>query len=110
MCGIAGAFRPVGQPVCDENVLVAMRDRMVHRGPDGGDVWRSAEGRCGLAHRRLSIIDLSTAATQPMSNAARNVHLVFNGEIYNHAQLRRELAALGKYSWVTDHSDTEVLL
>lgn len=110
MCGIAGAYRPIGQAVCGDKVLVAMRDKMVHRGPDGGDIWRSADGRCGLAHRRLSIIDLSTAATQPMSNAAGSVHLVFNGEIYNHAELRRELMALGKYQWVTDHSDTEVLL
>lgn len=110
MCGIAGAYRPIGQPVCSEQVLVAMRDRMVHRGPDGGSVWRARDGRCGLVHRRLSIIDLSTTAAQPMSNAAGNVHLVFNGEIYNHAALRRELSSLGKYSWATDHSDTEVLL
>jgi asparagine synthase (glutamine-hydrolysing) len=110
MCGIAGAYRPVGQPVCDEKVLVAMRDRMVHRGPDGGDTWRAPDGRCGLAHRRLSIIDLSIAATQPMANAAGSVHLVFNGEIYNHAELRRELSALGRYTWATNHSDTEVLL
>jgi len=87
-----------------------MRDRMVHRGPDGGGLWRAADGRCALGHRRLSIIDLSTAASQPMANDAGTVVLVFNGEIYNHAELRRELEATGKYRWQTDHSDTEVLL
>jgi len=83
---------------------------MVHRGPDGAGIWRAPDGRCGLGHRRLSIIDLSAAAAQPMANANGSVVLVFNGEIYNHANLRRELEALGKYRWVTDHSDTEVLL
>lgn len=110
MCGIAGAFRPQGKPVCDDQVMARMRDRMIHRGPDGGSLWRAANGRCVLAHRRLSIIDLSNAASQPMSNAAGTVHLVFNGEIYNHAELRRTLQATGRYAWVTDHSDTEVLL
>ena len=110
MCGIAGAYRPQGRPVCEDRVLARMRDRMVHRGPDGGSLWRAVDGRCALAHRRLSIIDLSTSASQPMSNAAGTVHLVFNGEIYNHAELRRVLVATGKYQWVTDHSDTEVLL
>jgi asparagine synthase (glutamine-hydrolysing) len=91
-------------------VLVAMRDRMSHRGPDGAGVWRSADGTCGLAHRRLSILDLSDAAAQPMSNADGSVVVVFNGEIYNHAELRKELEAPGKYRWITDHSDTEMLL
>jgi len=110
MCGIAGVYRPTGQAVSDNGVLTAMRDRMVHRGPDGGGIWRAPDGRCALAHRRLSIIDLSDAAAQPMSNHDHSVVVVFNGEIYNHAGLRRELMALGKYHWVTDHSDTEVLL
>lgn len=109
MCGIAGSYHPTRQ-VCSETILKDMRDRMIHRGPDGAGVWREAAGRCGLAHRRLSIIDLSTAASQPMTNAAGTLHLVFNGEIYNHALLRQELEALGKYTWKTNHSDTEVLL
>jgi asparagine synthase (glutamine-hydrolysing) len=83
---------------------------MVHRGPDGGGLWRALDNRCALAHRRLSIIDLSTAADQPMANHDNSVVVTFNGEIYNHAELRQELMALGKYRWVTDHSDTEVLL
>ncbi|NQU60336.1 MAG: asparagine synthase (glutamine-hydrolyzing) [Rhodospirillales bacterium] len=110
MCGIVGAYKPQGGEVCQEDTLVAMRERMVHRGPDGAGVWREREGRCGFAHRRLSIIDLSDSAAQPMSNADGSVVIVFNGEIYNHAELRAELEKLGKYQWKTDHSDTEVLL
>lgn len=87
-----------------------MRDRMAHRGPDGAGVWCSRDGRIGLGHRRLSIIDLSTAAGQPMSNEDGSIHLVFNGEIYNHAVIRTELERLGKYRWKTDHSDTEVII
>jgi asparagine synthase (glutamine-hydrolysing) len=109
MCGIVGAYRPVGG-VIPTSVVNAMRDRMEHRGPDGAGAWRERQGRCVLGHRRLSIIDLSAAAAQPMANADGSVVLTFNGEIYNHAQLRRELEALSKYRWVTDHSDTEVLL
>lgn len=63
----------------------------------------------GLAHRRLSIIDLSEAATQPMSNEDGGVWITFNGEIYNHAGLRKELQAAG-HQFRTDHSDTEVLV
>jgi asparagine synthase (glutamine-hydrolysing) len=87
-----------------------MRDRMTHRGPDGAGLWQARDRRCLLGHRRLSIIDLSTSANQPMLNSDGTVALVFNGEIYNHAELRAELQALGKYQWQTDHSDTEVLL
>jgi len=109
MCGIAGAFHPEGRTSSAE-VLVAMRDRMAHRGPDGAGLWCSRDGRCKLAHRRLSIIDLSEAASQPMLNAAGTVALTYNGEIYNHADVRRDLDATGRYTWKTDHSDTEVLL
>ncbi len=87
-----------------------MRDRMAHRGPDGVGLWQSPARDCTFGHRRLSIIDLSNAANQPMVNTAGDVAVIFNGEIYNHADVRRELEALGKYRWVTDHSDTEVLL
>ena len=86
-----------------------MCDTMVHRGPDGGSVWLSPDARVGLGHRRLSIIDLSAAADQPMSDAAGNLWIVFNGEIYNHADIRRELEALG-HRFRTDHSDTEVII
>jgi asparagine synthase (glutamine-hydrolysing) len=109
MCGIAGIYhykRP--QPV-DEGILTRMRDTMIHRGPDGGANWLAASGRVGLAHRRLSIIDLSTAATQPMANEDETVWVTFNGEIYNHLGLRAELAAAG-HQFRTDHSDTEVIV
>jgi len=83
---------------------------MAHRGPDGCGLWSSSDRRCVLGHRRLSIIDLSAAAAQPMSNGQGTVTLTFNGEIYNHADVRRELESLNRYQWTTDHSDTEVLL
>jgi len=82
----------------------------VHRGPDGCGVWISSDGRIGLGHRRLSIIDLSPMATQPMSNADQTLWVTFNGEIYNHADIRKELNQLGHFHWRTDHSDTEVIL
>jgi len=110
MCGIVGLYKPLGAVQPSEDVVARMRDRMAHRGPDGVGLWSSSDQRCVLGHRRLSIIDLSTAALQPMLNAAGTVAVVFNGEIYNHADLRQKLAALGKYTWKTDHSDTEMLL
>ncbi len=109
MCGIVGTFHPDGTATAAD-VVARMRDRMAHRGPDGHGLWTSPDRKCVLAHRRLSIIDLSDLAAQPMSNAAGTVSLTFNGEIYNHAEVRKELEALGKYAWKTDHSDTEVLL
>ena len=111
MCGIAGAlsFDPSRFTVTEPR-LIAMRDAMVHRGPDGAGVWVNSDGRIGFAHRRLSIIDLSPAANQPMRTADGALTIVFNGEIYNHADLRRELISLGHRDWQTDHSDTEVIL
>ena len=111
MCGIAGTLNvdrhaaPVAMPT-----LCAMRDAMAHRGPDGSGAWISPDGRVGLAHRRLSIIDLSAPAGQPMGNEDGALQIVFNGEIYNHAEIRRELEARGGHAWKTDHSDTEVIL
>jgi asparagine synthase (glutamine-hydrolysing) len=110
MCGIVGAFKPLGPEASADAVLVRMRDSIAHRGPDGAGLWRSTDRRCCLGHRRLSIIDLSDAAAQPMVNDDGTVAVTFNGEIYNHQDVRRELQRLGKYTWKTDHSDTEVLL
>jgi asparagine synthase (glutamine-hydrolysing) len=111
MCGINGAFvfRNSSFNVSGE-YIARMRDSMAHRGPDGCGLWISADRRVGLGHRRLSIIDLSTSASQPMSSIDGNIQVVFNGEIYNHAELRRELEQLGHVQWKTDHSDTEVIL
>ncbi|MGE3166287.1 MAG: asparagine synthase (glutamine-hydrolyzing) [Planctomycetota bacterium] len=110
MCGIVGAYQPGSRGVSSLDVVARMRDQMLHRGPDGAGLWRDPQQTCAFGHRRLSIIDLSDAAAQPMANADASVILVFNGEIYNHAALREQLSALGKYTWQTDHSDTEVLL
>ncbi len=111
MCGISGvlAFKNSNFEVTTA-YLARMRDTMVHRGPDGAGSWISPDRRVGLAHRRLSIIDLSIAASQPMSNGDGSIQIVFNGEIYNHAEIRRELEGLGRRRWKTDHSDTEVIL
>ena len=111
MCGISGvlAFKNSNFQVTAE-YLTRTRDTMIHRGPDGAGLWVSADRRVGLAHRRLSIIDLSSAASQPMSNADGSLQIVFNGEIYNYAQIRRELEESGRRRWRTDHSDTEVIL
>ena len=110
MCGIAGiiALSSAAPPVT-ESAVIAMRDTMVHRGPDGGGVWVAPDARVGLGHRRLSIIDLSAAADQPMTDADGSVWVTFNGEIYNHAELRRELEAAG-HRFRTNHSDTEVIV
>jgi len=109
MCGIAGIYSFKEKPV-DQNLLKKMRDTMIHRGPDGGRIWISDDGRVGLGHRRLSIIDLSEAAAQPMCNEDATLWISFNGEIYNHAEIKSELQKTGNHKWKTDHSDTEVIL
>jgi asparagine synthase (glutamine-hydrolysing) len=109
MCGIVGIYSFSGKPI-DENLLVNMRDSMSHRGPDGAGNWISDDRRIGMGHRRLSIIDLSDAASQPMCNEDGTRWIVFNGEIYNHAEIRTELERTSNHRWKTDHSDTEVIL
>jgi len=111
MCGIVGAlsFRNCAFDILPP-YIEQMRDAMAHRGPDGAGSWIAQDRRIGLGHRRLSIIDLSAAAAQPMSNADESIWISFNGEIYNYAQVRRELEATGRYRWSTDHSDTEVII
>lgn len=99
-----------GDFVVTESYVGRMRDAMAHRGPDGVGTWISDDGKVGLGHRRLSIIDLSTVANQPMCNEDGTLWVIFNGEIYNHAVIRKELEALGGHRWRTDHSDTEVIL
>ncbi|NBR47090.1 MAG: asparagine synthetase B, partial [Verrucomicrobia bacterium] len=83
MCGIAVTFaRSADAPGVDRSALDRCRDRMAPRGPDGSGTWVSPDGRIGLAHRRLSILDLSEAGAQPMASADGSLHIVFNGEIY----------------------------
>ena len=93
MCGIVGSFQPGGDGTAATDVIARMRDRMAHRGPDGVGLWtlgRSRAARSATAGCRSSICP--TPAAQPMVNAAGTVALTFNGEIYNHADVRRELA------------------
>ncbi|MEX3011473.1 asparagine synthase (glutamine-hydrolyzing) [Hoeflea sp. TYP-13] len=109
MCGLAGFldFEGTDTAVC-RRVGLAMADSLAHRGPDAEGVWVE-DGIC-LAHRRLAILDLSEAGQQPMTSACGRYVIVFNGEIYNHQQLRNELdAERPGYNW-RGHSDTETLL
>lgn len=110
MCGIVGVLSFSSDFRVSESYLTRMRDAMAHRGPDGAENWISSDGQVGLGHRRLAIIDLSQAALQPMSNEDGTLWVSFNGEIYNHAEIRRELESAGNYRWKTDHSDTEVII
>ncbi|MBA3266997.1 MAG: N-acetylglutaminylglutamine amidotransferase, partial [Acidimicrobiia bacterium] len=105
MCGISGELRFDGRPA--QPALVAeMTERLAPRGPDGSGLW--ASGRAALGHRRLAVIDLSRRGDQPMVDAELGLVIVFNGCVYNHRELRRELEAHG-YSFFST-SDTEVVL
>ncbi len=109
MCGINGifAYHPAASSPTDVELL-ATREYMRPRGPDGAGEWWSGDRRCGFGHRRLSIIDLSDRANQPMVSADGRYVLVFNGEIYNYQELRREFERSGVRFRTT--SDTEILL
>jgi asparagine synthase (glutamine-hydrolysing) len=106
VCGLVGIAS--NKTINNRAWLAIGRDAMTHRGPNDAGEWWSADGRVGLAHRRLSIIDLSPAGHQPMHGATGALSIVFNGEIYNFADLRDELIAKG-HSFQS-HSDTEVIL
>jgi len=106
MCGLVALISPA-VPIRDDLLLV-MRDRLIHRGPDNGSNWvRKGQG-VALAHRRLSVIDTSHSADQPMATADGVLRIAFNGEIYNYLELKRELKHLG--CLFRTGSDTEVLL
>ena len=107
MCGLAGIHHSDGAPV-DGEALLRMREHMHARGPDGVGLWRDPRGGLGLAHRRLAILDLSEAGAQPMATLDGRYHIVFNGEIYNHPELRAWCEARG--ARYISHSDTETLL
>src|SRR3954447_904730 len=108
MCGLAGVL---GAGACPR-VLRQMAESIAHRGPDDEGIWYDQEAKIGFAHRRLAIVDLSPMGHQPMLSADGRFVLTFNGEIYNHPALRRELEDRGSVpegGW-RGHSDTEVLL
>ena len=107
MCGIAGVL---GGPRIDAEIIARMAGALAHRGPDDEGIWIDTEAGIGLGHRRLSIIDLSPAGHQPMHSPAGRYVLSLNGEIYNYADLRRELTAAGHVVDWRGHSDTEILL
>jgi asparagine synthase (glutamine-hydrolysing) len=109
MCGIVGIFCPGGLPRDSDRDLTAMRDRLAHRGPDGAGLWVDSNAGIGLGHRRLSIIDLSPAGHQPMTSASSRYCIAFNGEIYNHMDLRSRVESASRTPW-RGYSDTESLL
>jgi asparagine synthase (glutamine-hydrolysing) len=109
MCGISGLIaQGYGSDPDLRGLALRMADRLLHRGPDAGGVW--VEDGVALAHRRLAIVDLSEAGAQPMHSACGRYVLVFNGEIYNHLDLRESLDSVGATSDWRGHSDTETLL
>lgn len=107
MCGVAGIVNANERPV-DRERLLRIRDSMTARGPDGAGIWVSERGDVGLAHTRLAILDLSERAAQPMASPDGRLRVVYNGEIYNHPELRSWAEAHGAV-YRTD-SDTETLL
>ncbi len=110
MCGLAGLLRSLPDTSAERLTSLArsMGDALIHRGPDDSGVWVDAQAGIALAHRRLSILDLSPLGHQPMQSANLRYLIAYNGEIYNFAELRETLIACG-HSF-RGHSDTEVLL
>src|SRR5687768_15211287 len=112
MCGIAGLIKASGS---DLSAIGAMTQSLVHRGPDDDGIWADPSIAVALGFRRLSILDLSPAGHQPMLSKDGRLVLIFNGEIYNHAELRRELDSSRKgpasagIAWA-GHSDSETLV
>ena len=108
MCAIAGIFNYAATPTDERLIACRMRDAMTHRGPDDAGLYQSLDRRVVLAHRRLSIVDLSAAGHQPMTNEDRTIWITFNGEIYNHLHVRAPLVAKGHT--FASRSDTEVIV
>lgn len=108
MCGIAGfwALQPIAQP---EHLVRLMINRISYRGPDSSGHWLDESSGLALGHRRLAIIDLSPAGHQPMASDSGRYILTYNGEIYNHLDIRKELEQTGVVNW-RGHSDTETIL
>src|SRR5262245_60759944 len=110
MCGIVGLYERNSGSSADalREAAARMASCLVHRGPDEGGVWADPAAGIALGHRRLSILDLSPAGSQPMTSACGRFTIVYNGEVYNHRELMAELKAAGHV--FRGHSDTEVLL
>jgi asparagine synthase (glutamine-hydrolysing) len=112
MCGISGFLESIPAYSAETltNIAVRMANTLRHRGPDAGGAWVDAEAGIALSMRRLAILDLSPAGNQPMQSASRRYVIVFNGEIYNCEDLRRELTSEHSALTFRGHSDTEVIL
>jgi len=108
MCGIAGILSLSEQPRSNiKSMLQTMNALQQHRGPDGFDIWCHLDDTVGLAHRRLAIIDLTSTGDQPMAALGGQLHITYNGEIYNYIELRVELSSIFEFR---TQSDTEVIL
>src|SRR5579875_2443411 len=109
MCGLVTIVGyAIDAPPVERGELLAIRDSMAARGPDGARLWSSRDGLVGLAHRRLSLLDVSEAGAQPMASEDGSLQIVFNGEIYNYRELRSALQA--KHYRFRSDTDTEVLI
>jgi asparagine synthase (glutamine-hydrolysing) len=110
MCGLAGILLKSHQSqISLQDTISTMTDSLHHRGPDDGDIWVDNDARIAFGHKRLSIIDLSNNGLQPMHSKSRKYVITYNGEIYNHKELRKELEKSGHNQWYGT-SDTEVIL
>ena len=107
MCGIAGFIR---EDISREETIKKMNSRLQHRGPDAEGFWMDSESGITLGHKRLSIVDLSENGAQPMHSADGRYVIVFNGEIYNAPEIKKELKKEGFGATYRGTSDTEVLL
>ena len=108
MCGIVGTMQVGSGALIDPEHLLHMREALCHRGPDDAGIWLNQNGRVGLAHRRLAILDLSDAGRQPMHDEVGETWITYNGEIYNFLELRAQLEQRGHVFF--SGTDTEVLL
>ena len=108
MCGISGIYHFSNSATTNEQIVVKMRDTLIHRGPDSAGVYISQNKKVGFGHRRLAIIDLSPAGHQPMTNEDGSIWITYNGEIYNFQQIRPELEKRGHI--FRSKSDTEVII
>ncbi|MGN6495790.1 MAG: asparagine synthase (glutamine-hydrolyzing) [Tsuneonella sp.] len=110
MCGLAGLWAPDRPSAGVRRIATAMTARIAHRGPDDAGIWIDEQAGLALGHRRLAIVDLSQAGHQPMQSRSGRFVISYNGELYNSAELRRELEAAGVSANWRGHSDTETLV
>src|SRR3990167_5803479 len=108
MCGLVGFFGHSNNADQSAILISNMTERLTHRGPDDAGIWLNQDDGIALGHRRLAILDLSTAGHQPMHSQDGRYVIVYNGEIYNFLELKQQLQTKGHhFTW---HSDTEVIL